>query len=278
MLPNATVVETKMGRFLLFDTDDGITRFLRRDGQWEPVTLMFAKALVGIWESNTKKAGGTIVDGGANVGAFTIPMALTFQNSHRVVSFEVQRPLYHLICGSLALNGLDCVLVHNLALGERMDVIEIPIPDYASDCNLGALSLDPEVRRVRRESGIVWDTDRPEARMGQASMVRLDDFGIDDLCLLKLDVEGMELPVLKGAAETLTRSGYPPVLFELWDVSYLPGIRDAQEALLSHLDGLGYEVLILGETAIAQHRSHGIYLRARQEDDGRRLTFERAQR
>lgn len=278
MVPNATVVETRMGRFLLFDTDDGITRHLRRDGHWEPVTLMVAKSLVGIHGSNTKTSGGTIVDGGANVGAFTIPMGLTFQNSHRIVSFEVQRPLFHLICGSVALNGLDCVLVHNLALGERMDVIEIPIPDYASDRNLGALSLDPEVRRVRRESGIDWATDRPEARMGQASMVRLDDFGIDDLCLLKLDVEGMELPVLKGAVETLKRSAHPPILFELWDVGYLPGIRDAQEALLSLLEGLGYDVLISGEMAIAQHRSHGIHLHARQDESGRRLTFERAQR
>lgn len=278
MIPNATVVETKMGRFLLFDTNDGITRHLRRGGDWEPVTLMVAKALVGIQESNTKKSGGTIVDGGANVGTFTIAMARTFHNSHRIVSFEVQRPLFHLICGSLALNGLDCVLVHNLALGERMDVIEIPIPDYASDTNLGALSLDPEVRRVRRESGIDWATDRPEARMGQASMVRLDDFGIDDLCLLKLDVEGMELPVLKGAVETLTRSAHPPILFELWDVGYLPGIRDAQEALLSYLDGLGYDVLISGEMAIAQHRSHDIRLRARQDESGRNLSFERAQR
>lgn len=278
MLPNATVVETRMGRFLLLDTDDGITRNLRRDGHWEPVTLMVAKSLVGIQESNTKTSGGTIVDGGANVGAFTIPMGLAFQDSHRIVSFEVQRPLFHLICGSVALNGLDCVLVHNLALGERMDVIEIPIPDYASDRNLGALSLDPEVRRVRRESGIGWATDGPEARMGQASMVRLDDFGIDDLRLLKLDVEGMELPVLKGAVETLTRSAHPPILFELWNVDYMPGIRDAQEALLSYLDGLGYDVLISGEMAIAQHRSHDIRLRARQDESGRKLSFERVQR
>ncbi|MGA1860156.1 FkbM family methyltransferase [Azospirillum sp. 11R-A] len=273
MLPNATVVETKTGRFLLFDTIDGITGHLRRDGQWEPVTQMVAKALVHIGDG-----GGTIVDGGANVGAFTIPMALAFRDSHRVVSFEVQRPLYHLLCGSVALNGLDTVLVHNLALGERMDMIGIPIPDYSNDRNLGALSLDPEVRRARREVGMGCDTDLPEARMGQASMARLDDFGIGDLALLKLDVEGMELPVLKGAAETLKRSGYPPVLFELWDAEAIPGIRASQEALLSYLQGLGYELLLCGEMAIAQHLSRRSYLRLRVEGGGQRQTFEQAVR
>ncbi|MBK1841930.1 FkbM family methyltransferase [Azospirillum sp. YIM B02556] len=277
MLPNATVVETQMGRFLLFDAADGITRHLRRDGQWDPTTLTVAKALVQIGESGGR-SGGTIVDGGANVGAFTIPMALTFRDSHRLVGFEVQRPLYHLLCGSVALNGLDSVLVHNLALGERMAVIEIPLPDYANDPNLGALSLDPEVRRIRREAGLGCDTDAPGVRMGQASMVRLDDFGIDDLSLLKLDVEGMELPVLKGAAETLKRSGHPPVLFELWDADAMPGIRDPQEALLSHLYGLGYEVLVAGEMAIAQHLSRREILRFGLEDDGRRLVFEQGLR
>jgi FkbM family methyltransferase len=281
MLPNATVVETQMGRFLLFDAADGISRHLRRGGQWEPVTLMIAKALVQIGASGSQiggQTGGTIVDGGANVGAFTIPMALTFHDSHRVVSFEVQRPLYHLLCGSVALNGLDNVLVQNLALGERMEMIEIPIPDYANDCNLGALSLDPEVRRTRREAGLGCDTDLPGVRMGQASMVRLDDFGIADLSLLKLDVEGMELPVLKGATETLKRCGYPPVLFELWDADAMPGIRAPQEALLSYLSGLGYELLIFGEMAIAQHLSRRSYLRLRMEADGHRQTFEQAER
>ncbi|CAO3436392.1 FkbM family methyltransferase [Azospirillum endophyticum] len=277
MLPNATVVETRTGRFLLFDTMDGITRYLRRDGQWDPVTLQVAKLLVRMGEDEGI-GGGTIVDGGANVGAFTIPMALEFRDSHRVVGFEVQRPLYHLLCGSVALNGLDSVLIHNLALGERMDVIEVPVPDYASDANLGALSLDPEVRRVRREAGLGCDTDAPGVRMGQASMVRLDDFGIDDLRLLKLDVEGMELPVLKGAAETLKRSGYPPVLFELWNAEAMPGLRDPQQALLSHLSGLGYEMQVVDDMAIAQHPSRRTVLRVRLEDGGRRLACDIAER
>ncbi|BAI73849.1 methyltransferase (plasmid) [Azospirillum sp. B510] len=278
MLPNATVVETRIGRFLLFECMDGITRHLRRDGIWEPTMLQIAKVLVRMEGSGTAGGGGTIVDGGANVGAFTIPMALEFRHSHRLVGFEVQRPLYHLLCGSLALNGLDNVLVHNLALGERMDVIDIPVPDYASDTNLGALSLDPEVRRIRREAGLGCDTDRAGVRMGQASMVRLDDFAIGDLSLLKLDVEGMELPVLKGAAETLKRSGFPPILCELWDADAMPGIRAPQQALLSHLSELGYDMQVIDDLAVAQHRGRSVVLKIRLEDEGRRLACEIADR
>ncbi|WP_109111149.1 FkbM family methyltransferase [Azospirillum sp. TSO35-2] len=268
MLPNANVVDTEIGRFLLFDSVDSISQHLRRRGTWEPVTLMIAKALVAMGGRN-----GTVIDGGANVGAFTIPIASAFRDRCRVVSFEVQRPVYHLLCGAIALNGLDNVLAHNLALGSAMGLVDIPVPDYRTDANLGALSLDPAVRRIRREAGQGCHTDTEGVRVEQASMVRIDDFAIDDLCLLKLDVEGMELAVLQGAGETLRRCGYPPLLLELWDPDMMPAIRDSQQALLSHLGSLGYNLTAIGETAVAQHIGQRSVLTFHVEDDGHRIAI-----
>ena len=45
----------------------------------------------------------------------------------------------------------------------------------------------------------------------------LDDFAIDNVCFIKMDVENNEYFVLLGAQETLQRNNYPRILFELND-------------------------------------------------------------
>jgi hypothetical protein len=42
----------------------------------------------------------------------------------------------------------------------------------------------------------------------------LDSYGIQNIAFIKMDVEGNELSVLKGARETIVRSGNPKILFE----------------------------------------------------------------
>ena len=266
MLPSASVVSTANGDFLLFESADAITQALRKHGTWEPITLMIAKGLVTIMGKR-----GTIIDGGANVGAFTIPLARTFADGCRVVAFEAQRRVYYQLCGSIVLNGLGNVVAHNLGLGAEPGRIPCPVPDYGNDPNIGALSLDESVRRIRREAGCGCLTDGEGVEVEPIDMVPLDAFGFDNVCLLKLDVEGMELAVLRGAEATLARSGFPPLIFELWDPAVMPAIAQPQQALLNHVTALGYEITTLGETAIAQHATQRSVLQFTVEDGGHRI-------
>lgn len=273
MLPPATVVSTETGQYLLFESPDGISGTLRTHGKWEPVTLMIAKALVTIGGGR-----GTIVDGGANVGAFTIPMALTFRESCRVVAFEAQRIVAYQLCGSVVLNRLETVVVHNLALGASAGRIAVPRPDYAGDPNIGSVSLDAEVRRIRRDAGTGCQTDGDGTAFEEVDLVPLDRFGLNDLCLLKLDVEGMELAAIQGAEATLRANAYPPILFELWDPVVMPAIAEPRQRLTAHLQALGYEVTTLGETALAQHKTRKSVLQFSSEDGGRRITARQVNR
>lgn len=256
MLPHADVVETRIGRYLLFAGTDVISTALRTYGNWEPLTVAIAEMLL-----EMDGRGGTVIDGGANLGAFSIPVAKLAGERYQVLSFEIQRIVYYQLCGNVVLNGLDTVYPCNFGLADRTERIRIPKPDYHTDCNIGAVSIDPMVRAVRREAGIGALTDASKADTQEAELITLDSLDLTDVRLVKLDVEGVELSVLRGADRTLRDCGYPPILFEIWDTEKLPDLRGPQEALFAHLVALGYHVTVLGELALAQHlRTQPVHL------------------
>ena len=71
----------------------------------------------------------------------------------------------------------------------------------------------------------------------------LDSFNIDNIGLIKIDVEGMEEKVLRGGIGTIIRSNYPPILFECWDVGYSGMTQEKHDSLFNYLKSLGYEIL-----------------------------------
>ena len=88
---------------------------------------------------------GTILDIGANMGSFTIPLAF-YNPQFDFVCFEPQRMVYYQLCGNVALNKLKKVVAHNVGLGETEGWVNLQVPDYDNEENIGAFSLDNEVR------------------------------------------------------------------------------------------------------------------------------------
>ena len=239
------------GRFLLFDSPDLISRSLYSSGDWDPAT----RAIADLFLSQAHE-GGLIIDAGANFGAFTIPIAKSVGPRFKIFSFEVQRIVFYQLCGNIILNSLGNVFPQNLGLSDFAGKIQLPIPDYVRDSNVGELSIDSEVRRLRGLTGVHAPTDFQHERFETADVDCLDSFGLSNVRLIKADVEGVELQFLRGAGETIHTSGYPPIIFELWDQRTVPSLSHQRLAILAYLEGLGYEVNIFGETGVAQHRSH----------------------
>lgn len=156
-----------------------------------------------------------IFDIGANIGAHTIFFAKALAPGACVVAFEPQRGVFQNLCANVALNGLRNVMTFHAGVGTEPGIAHIPVPDYAQDGNFGGIALT-------QGSG------------EPVQVMSVDQLGTPSVGLMKIDVEGMELDVLKGAGQAIAK--FRPVLYVENDR------REKSAALLAHIFGLGYRI------------------------------------
>ena len=190
------------------------------------------------------------IDIGAHVGSYTFELADSFKHVH---SFEPAQESYNYLCSNIAIKGLTSkTTTHNIALGS---------------------SKKKEIFCVRQidggTSGLPLFGDNNEPIIGDnedsylVNVDTLDSFELTNIGLIKIDVEGYELDVLKGSVNTLIKNNYPPILFE--SNGMLTGHPDllnetfesAQKKLFVFLNDLGYSVSLLNkaEMYIARHKT-----------------------
>jgi len=139
------------------------------------------------------RPGMTVVEVGANIGAHSVPIAKCVGPNGRVIAFEPQRAVFQILCANLALNGLENVEAHWSAVGERIGEIFVPKLNSAATNNFGGLSIS-------------------NAEVGdKVRLVTVDEFRLPACNFLKIDVEGMELDVLRGSVDTIRQHG--PVIY-----------------------------------------------------------------
>lgn len=245
-MPRISRVECQDVDYLLFSTKDHISNTLFQTGKWEGHLLRVSKIFLLRVDSPL------ILDIGANLGAYSIPLAKSVQDAGgTVMAFEPQRIVYYQLCANVILNRLDNYYAIYSAVGESKGEIEIPEIDYESNANVGAFSIDKKYRELH---GIESSMKKSKTKV---PMVNLDGLEVEKPpALIKIDVEGFEFAVLKGAVDFLDRSNYPPLLFEAWRFDWF---RDSREELLAYVQDLGYEITAFGTSDyIAQHPKNSV--------------------
>jgi hypothetical protein len=140
------------------------------------------------------------------------------------------------------------------------------LPDYSTELNIGAFSLDDEVRQNGYECPSSGNTEL-------ISVIKLDTLNIDDINLIKIDVEGLELAVLLGAKDTIERNGFPPIFFEAW--ARKKWFEPRRKELFDYIESIGYEITNIGEDNVAQHSSNKVLdIKWETSDDKYRIGFE----
>lgn len=160
------------------------------------------------------RPGSIVVEAGANIGTHTVPLGKLVGPQGKVICFEPQRIIFQTLCANIALSSLTNVVAHWNGLGESHGSLFVPNIDYAAQQNFGGISLE------KFEEG------------ERVPIMTLDDLELTRLDMLKADVEGMELSVLKGGKNTI--EACRPVLYLECDR------KDRAADLINYLFDLNY--------------------------------------
>ena len=143
-----------------------------------------------------------ILDLGANIGSFTIPMAKHVTGWGDILAIEAQTPMYYALCGNITLNNCWNVRAIRAIIAEKADqAMEMPMVDLFKPANFGGLSVDPKMNADFDH--ITGSESTPTTSIDRIGMERLD--------FIKIDIEGMEIDALKGGIETIKRC--KPIIF-----------------------------------------------------------------
>ena len=242
MLPDTLIINYKTYQFIIFNKPDIISNGLRNGGGHESHLEEISKILIG------DSVDGCVLDIGGNIGSYVVPIAKMFPGL-KFYSFEPQRIVYYQLCSNLIINAVDNVYAINKGLSDKQDFIKTVVPNYSIETNVGAFSLDMETRNNNYECATIGAVEEMQIDL-------LDDYKFNNVKLIKIDVEGLELNVIKGGLKTLEDNDYPPIIFETW--TYKPWFQQRRQELYRYIESLGYKITIVGENNIAQHTTKPI--------------------
>jgi|SRR6185312_1812097 len=171
--------------------------------------------------------GKVFYDVGANVGWYSLLAARAVGPSGSVVAFEPSLSVASFAERNAAVNGLANVTVVCAALTDEDGWLTF-LEKGNMQGRLDKDDFDAQAEfRAGRDQRIHGRVPVPAARLDSW----LEQTGSPAPDVVKIDVEGAELGVLRGMAETIRRSG-PTLVIEL---------HRTNEAVADFLDGVGYE-------------------------------------
>jgi FkbM family methyltransferase len=213
-------------RYVLRDAEEE-AYFARHGGAPEAQLIEWARQFIALDEM--------FVDIGAHIGTWTQDFAPRCKRAH---AFEPQRGTWERLVEGIRVAGLKGVTCHNVALGAHQGHIDLSI--ISEDGGGSTLRHRPELGEVLRTE--------------QVKQLTLDQFEFSNLGLIKIDAEGFEFDILRGATNTLARHR-PTLLLEAWTQDWY---AEARSKLFDHVKELGYRVTpIQGwpEMSLVEHES-----------------------
>lgn len=192
-----------------------------------------------------------VFDIGAHIGLVTMPMSSVLAPDGKVHAFEPADANHRLLIDHLSRNGIENVAVTKALVGATTATVRFYEQAEATGVN-----------------SIVEQSDDPDYQETRCPQVTLDELCRErDLTpeVIKIDVEGAEIDVLIGAAETLRRAR--PEIFLSVHPAHLAALGRSCDELAKVIAELGYDCRDIGGRPVSTFRLDEYRLRPKEKAD-----------
>ncbi|HKW98709.1 MAG TPA: FkbM family methyltransferase [Bryobacteraceae bacterium] len=215
-------VQVEPGVSFFLDPGDLVPATILRTGEWQPE----------IWQSlaPSLSEGSVFLDVGAHIGYFSMKAAKRVGKTGRVLAFEPNPETLKLLRDNVAANRTENVIVEPIACTDREQTLTL----YAApEINTGASSL-----ALHNASISPAEAPRPYNVRGRPIDDVIRELNLTRVDAIKVDVEGAEVSVLRGALETLRRF-HPKLVVEVVP-EQLASFHTTADDLAQLIRGAGY--------------------------------------
>lgn len=204
-------VDTRYGPFKIINGDSLVSNALRLYGEWAHHEIELMKHFI--------VPGAVIVDAGAFIGTHARAFSEFTGKTGKVFAFEPRCATAEVLSENIKLAPQKNIFLQRCALGAETRSMTISSLDLSRSDNFGAAPLVPMNDQEKNGDTI--------------NIVPLDALILGRVDFLKIDVEGMEVDVLKGARETVKK--YQPIIFAECNSleSSLPVLKWCEQELYS---------------------------------------------
>jgi FkbM family methyltransferase len=204
----------------------GVGVALLEEGGYDPREIGFLRDVV-----NLLPSGCVVLDVGANIGVHTLEFARACEAKGGIVhAFEPQRILFQMLAGNVALNSFQNVYCHLAAVSSKSGQLSMPAIDYSVPSSFSGIELGQGRQDEYIGQAPQWDQSHETV-----PLITLDGLDLPRVELMKIDVEGMEIEVLHGAVNLITKFR-PPI--------YLEYAKNDPGALAKALRELDYTIFV----------------------------------
>jgi FkbM family methyltransferase len=175
------------------------------------------------------------LDVGANDGLYTLFASRLVGPTGRVLAFEPSGREFSRLEANLRLNGIQNVRALKAAAGDRSGVATLKVAGFGHEGHntLGAFAYDTEQQSLEEVPVVTLDDSVHAERVAHVGMI-------------KIDAEGAELAVLKGAQRIL-RTHRPLIQLEFLEAA-LAHQGSTSEDVRQWLRSFGYRFYVFGRT------------------------------
>jgi FkbM family methyltransferase len=191
-------------------------------GYYEPETVEIVKKFL--------RQGSIFIDAGAHLGQYTLVASQCVGRQGQVHSFEPNPATFRWLARNIELNRLENVQLNQLALTEKEEERELFLSGAE---NIGATSLIKPQPYFFSGKSCQVPCSTLERYMNAKGLARAE--------VLKIDVEGAELKMLKGAKSLLEGENKPAIIIEFNEQTLKP-FGTSKVQLARFLEKKGYRL------------------------------------